>query len=499
MTNRALVVFALVTAGLTVLRVAATRDVGFGDSEALYASYALFPAPTYLDHPGLVGVAMRAIARMGGDAGAPTPFHVHLATTVLAGIAPWVLLGAARLSGAPWHRALMAATVYALVPEIAIGLFAMTPDLLLAYAWPTSLALAVVAFRAPPGGTTAWGAFAVLGTSLGIAVAAKVSAIPLGLAFVVLLVSRPFRPHLRTVPPWAGLALAALVVFPLVRHEGATGWPMLAHRFVATQSEAGVSPRNALAIVFGQLAYLSPFGAFLVVVLGVDLWRRRREDATSEVLAAATFVPLAVLLPLCLWSRVAEPHWLAPAFLALPVHAARRGEIWTRRNVRAARGSAVTGMAVFLLAHLWVLVPKVPSVVPEADAAWDIASELHGWPQVTRAVEEALRDEEALGIAPSDAVVVGPHWVLCAQLRAALPAAIMVGCTTPKGDDFARWAPRTTWEPRETIVHVSDTRFPTRPSFHEHDVVRTREVPIVRGGRRIRTFTVTVLRRHAAT
>ena len=35
-----------------VVRLLAAESVGFGDSEALYASYALFPQPAYLDHPG---------------------------------------------------------------------------------------------------------------------------------------------------------------------------------------------------------------------------------------------------------------------------------------------------------------------------------------------------------------------------------------------------------------------------------------------------------------
>ena len=35
--------------------------IGFGDSEALYACYAMHPQPAYLDHPGLIGVIMQII------------------------------------------------------------------------------------------------------------------------------------------------------------------------------------------------------------------------------------------------------------------------------------------------------------------------------------------------------------------------------------------------------------------------------------------------------
>src|SRR6185503_15989138 len=51
--------FVVVSVVLLAVRLAAARVVGFGDSEALYACYALHPQPAYLDHPGLVGLFAR--------------------------------------------------------------------------------------------------------------------------------------------------------------------------------------------------------------------------------------------------------------------------------------------------------------------------------------------------------------------------------------------------------------------------------------------------------
>ena len=131
----------LVTVGLFGLRLAAARTVGFGDSEALYASYALHPAAAYLDHPGLVG----AVASLLGGGSAPTPQRAHGATIILASVVPWLFFAAARAAGATKGRAAGAALVAATVPELAIGLFALSPDTLLAPLWLASLTCALLA------------------------------------------------------------------------------------------------------------------------------------------------------------------------------------------------------------------------------------------------------------------------------------------------------------------------------------------------------------------
>ncbi len=81
-----------VSVALFALRLVALTRVGFGDSEALYASYALHPQPAYLDHPGLIGAVARAI----GGGTSPSPERAHLVTSVLATLVPWVMMLAAR-------------------------------------------------------------------------------------------------------------------------------------------------------------------------------------------------------------------------------------------------------------------------------------------------------------------------------------------------------------------------------------------------------------------
>ncbi len=479
------------------VRLYASGRVGFGDSEALYASYALHPQPAYLDHPGLVGVAMRAI----GGGTAPDPASAHLVTSIAATLVPWAMALACRAAGATWPRSAATALVVALVPEMAIGLFAMTPDLLLAGAWIGAIAFASMALGSPPGSARAAAAFGAAGFLAGTAAVSKITGVTLLVALGASYATRPARgppfasvDHARTLAPWAGLAAGALMLSPILSFEAAHGWPMLRHRLIDTQAAAGPSLRNVGALLGGQVAYLSPLVAWLAVRAARTAWRDRF-DSIGWLLLACCVVPVAALLPLSLWSRVAEPHWMAPALLSLGPAAARSSPGPSRGMVTASCGLAA---AIVASVYLWVLSPGLLRLAPRSyDARLDLANELYGWPQATRAVREEALASWAPGSAKGDVTVVGPHWVVCAQLEAALRGDFAVGCDTPVPDDFDRWWPRTRWRAADTIVWVTDTRFGPPPSLPTHVLQRVRHVTIERGGRTARVFTIAVLERRS--
>jgi hypothetical protein len=478
------------SAVLVALRAVATSLVGFGDAEALYASYAQHPQPAYLDHPGLIGLAARAI----GVGMAPSPERAHAVTSVLATLVPWAMVMACRASGAGWRRAAAVGLVTALVPETAIGLFGMTPDLLLGLAWVSTLAFAAKALGSRPGENTAWATFAAAGLLAGVAAAAKVTGVLLFAALLVTYASRPARAHARSLAPWAGLAAGAIVNVPVVDFEARTGWPMLAHRLIATQRGAGLSLRNVGALLGGQIAYLSPLVVVLVAFAAREAWRGRR-DAVGTMLLLSCALPLAVLVPLCLWSRVAEPHWIAPALLSLGPAAARAPAAPSRRLVVAA---CALGAGVVAAVHAWVLVPNAIRLAPASfDVRLDLASELYGWPRVLSAVRSEALSVWTPSARRGEVAVVGPHWVICAQLEAGLRGEIPVGCDTPIVDDFDRWWPRALWRNAEAIVWVTDARFGPPPQLAAFSTQRTSHVRILRGGRVVRTFTVALLTRRA--
>ncbi|HEY8041153.1 MAG TPA: hypothetical protein VIF15_15205, partial [Polyangiaceae bacterium] len=378
---------------------------------------------------------------------------------------------------------------------------AMTPDLLLALAWTASLAVIAAAIASPPGGARAAAAFAMGGLLAGVAAASKVSGLLLLAALPAAYLAPPLRRHARTIAPWAGLAAGALVVLPVALFEARAGWPMLRHRLVDTQAASGLSLRNVGALVGGQLLYLSPIAAGLAVLAAREAWRGRG-DAIGRLLVACFLVPLAPLLALCLWSRTAEPHWIAPALLALAPAAARASWTPPRRLVVAS-----CALAAVLVAgvHVWTLVPSAIRLAPASyDPRLDLTNELYGWPRVIAAVREEALESWSPGAERGEVVVAGPHWVVCAQLEAALRGEWPVGCDTPVHDDFDTWWPRARWKEADAIVWVSDARFepwPEIPSYapllSTYVPLRSRDVRIDRDGRVVRVFTITVLVRRA--
>ncbi len=479
-----------VTVALGAARLYAATRVGFGDSEALYAAYALHPQPAYLDHPGLIGAAARWI----GGGTSPGPERAHLVTALGATLLPWLMALACRASGATWRRALVAALVFSLVPEVAVGLFAMTPDLLLALAWTSALACAARALRSAPDSAGAAAGFAGAGVLAGVATASKVTGVLLFAGIAVAYALPGARRHARTLAPWAGLAAGVVVLAPVVGFEARLGWPMIHHRLVDSQPGAGLSLRNVAALVGGQFAYLSPLVAVLAARAAGDAWRGR-SDAVGGLLLACSAGPLAVLTLLCLWSRVAEPHWIAPGLIALVPVAARAPRMPSRRLVTWS--CAVAGTLV-ALAHAWVLVPSLMRLAGNGyDARFDIANELYGWPAAIAAVREEASAMAVPGGSPEDVTVVGPHWVICAQLAAALRHTLPVGCDTPIRDDFDDWAPRDRWRRSDVIIWVNDTRFPDAAAPATHAILKTRSVPVFRDGRVVRLFTIAVLTRRA--
>jgi hypothetical protein len=468
------------------LRLDVASFAGFGDAEALYVSYALHPQPAYVDHPGLIGAMARAIGR----GSAPSPGLAHIVTATLATLVPWIGALAARAAGASWRGAMRTVLVLALVPEIGIGLFGLTPHLPLALAWLGALAFGALALRSPASSFRALIATLGAGGLAGVACLSHATGVLLALALLSALFGRGMLARWKTAAPWAAIGIALVLVLPLLVWEARSDFPMLRHRLIATQGNAGFSLRNLGALVGGQLAYVTPpFLAAAAFVL-TDLARERARDPATRLLWLATLVPAAVLVPLCLWSRVAEPHWLAPAYLALAVHVARRDLVGRKLAV----GSLVTGAVITLLAWLWVRTP-LPVVALGASyrARYDLANDLYAWGPAGRLLEDAVT--RALSETRRLPVVVGPHWTVCAQAHARLEYRVPVGCNTAIRDDFDRWLPRKRWLDAPVVLYVHDSRFQVRPELElpGRAVTSSSQVEIVRGGRVVRTIWVTRL------
>lgn len=477
----------LSSALLLGLRWTLAHRVGFGDAEALYVAYSVHPQPAYLDHPGLVG----ALARLIGRDGVPKPEAVHECTAIVSTLLPWFGVLAARCAGAPLPSAILSFYALAFLPELVIGSFALTPDLLLAYLWIGALGSASLMFRSATGSARALVAALFTGVSVGLACASKASGVLLGVALITASIARPARAHWRTAAPWLAIAVATVFFAPVIFWEVRHGFPLMRHRFVATQSQAGISLRNVGALLGGQLLYVTPpflLAAYLVLR---SLWRQR-DDSTSSLYLAACIVPAAALIALCLWSRVAEAHWLGPAYLSLALGVAH-APVVGRKLALACVG---TGAAVALLGFVWVATPAPMKLLGNGYVArYDLSNDLYAWgPGRDFLRDAAEKVREQTGREP---VVVGPHYIVCAQAHIALDPRIIVGCRTPAGDDFEQWYPAQMWNRKSTLLFVSDDRFAIDAAreFPDRSVVATQHLSVIRGGRIVRTIEITRLDR----
>jgi hypothetical protein len=267
------------------------------------------------------------------------------------------------------------------------------------------------------------------------------------------------------------------------------GFPMLRHRLVDTQHGAGPSLRNIAAAAGGQLVYVTPPLLFAAYKVLRDLYARRNEDAITTLLWSVTVMALPLALLSCL-SRVAEPHWMAPIYLALPLHLARRaGELPTLVPPWLGRLATVFGLAAIVAVHAWVLFPMGPALlgqryVPRYDLANDLFAWRSGMPLVRKALLQSLAPNEP------PVVVVGPHWTVCAQLHAELPASVLVGCEGDIADDFSRWLPKATWDQAPVILYVTDDRFGTEPPLANRHPDAVWHVDVIRGGVPVRRIVV---------
>lgn len=478
--------------GLLALRLDLARTLGFGDAEALYVAYSLHPQPAYLDHPGLVGW----IAGLWGGAGPPSPRRVHVLTAVLATLFPWLGVLTARILGVPWSASLRVYFALALAPQLAIGLFALTPDLPLAYAWLITLSLAGFAFERSEPDLRRLLAYVATGFSAALACLAKASGALLSLGVLIAALGKQQRGRFRTLGPWAALLLFAIVSEPFLRWEVAQGFPLLEHRLSGAAGEVGFSLRNLGRLLGGQLLYVTPpflIGAFVVAR---DLFRRERRSALDRLLQASVATSFFPLLLLCWYSAASEPHWLMPAYLGLALHLARVERVgrWL------ALSACGLGLAVIVAGYVWVRT-DAPIRIGDAFGGYeptlDPSNDLLAWQTGAPLLREAVEDSRRrTGRVP---VVVGPHWVVCAQAEVLLGGRVPVGCASPLETDYDRWLPRSSWRSAPTVLFVTDSRFGSElpPALAEREVLDEREAEVRRAGRLVRKISVIELGRSA--
>jgi len=151
------------------------------------------------------------------------------------------------------------------------------------------------------------------------------------------------------------------------------------------------------------------------------------------------------------------------------------------------------GAAAVIAAHAWVLIPLAPRLLgAKYEARYDLANDLYAWRTGLPLVKRAFAQSVNLEVPPP--IVVGAHWTVCAQLHAALPPSILVGCEGPVPDDFSRWLPRSTWQQAPIVLYVTDDRFgDPDTSLAGRRLDATWQIDIERGGVPVRRISISRL------
>lgn len=339
---------AIAVGAATVRLVMAAVIAPFPD-ETYYWEWSRRLAGGFFDHPPAIAVAIRGGTMLFGD----SPFGIR-SVPVLLGLAAVLaaLALARRIAGD--GAALRASVLLACLPLAGAGLVLATPDApLLCFSAIALLAIvrAVGADATPRAAFTWW---AIAGLACGAAMSSKYTAVLLPATVVVALGIVPqLRRKFATPGPYVAVALASLVMIPVLRWNAQHDW--LSFRF---QLSHGLGPVGGTGIkregdlLGGQLGLVTPI-LFVMLAIAVARALRSSGDAISRLLAIVATLTFAFFM-YSTWRRPAEANWPAPAYIpAIVLLVASEGSLAWRRWLAAgcALGALITAATYLQAAH----------------------------------------------------------------------------------------------------------------------------------------------------
>jgi len=383
--------------GLLFLRLAIAAAVPLVPDEAYYWEWSRRLAGGYFDHPPVIAWLIAGGTALLGD----TPLGVRLLPNVAGTLATAALAWTADALAGP--RAARAAIIaFAAMPLVAVGMILATPDapLLMGIAW--TLLAVVRALGAPVESSAATRWWLAAGLAIGVAMASKFTGIlvPMGLALTCLW-HAPLRARLREPGPYLAVAVASLVMLPVLHWNAAHEW--IAFRFQLGHGLGAGARESLLArelnLLGGQAGLVTPVLLVLLVHAVLGPWRAAR-DGTSEggpdprLMALAGVAGFAlVFFALSATRKRVEANWpaiaWAPAIILFAVRHAARPTPWARRAVGLA--AVISAVALVHVVHPLVRLP----------GGRDPVNQAHGWDGLATAVDSARRTVTAsTGTAP---------------------------------------------------------------------------------------------------
>jgi 4-amino-4-deoxy-L-arabinose transferase-like glycosyltransferase len=346
-----------ILAGFLVARLAFALSLGLGIDESYTIAISRRLSLSYFDHPPLhLWMAHFAALAAGENVVARVPFVAMFSAT------GWIYY---RLTIGLFGREAALLTLFAL--NVTPFFFAsaggwIVPD------GPLLFGLALAAFAAarlffaqPLDNSSAWRLWLVVGVGLGLAGLSKYSAVltAAGLAAFVLL-SSDQRHWLKHPAPYAAAIVVVAMITPVIVWNAQHGWVSFEFQGGRGVPEGGLRPAQFMTMIFGQIAFLSPW-IFVPLVYGLASAFRERADDRRLFLLWLSLPPIVLFTVTPLWGGRGQPHWTMPGwFFAFALMGAwlkqfhfSAGALRRSAFVSAVLLAAIAGVAILQASTGW--------------------------------------------------------------------------------------------------------------------------------------------------
>ncbi|HET8539851.1 MAG TPA: glycosyltransferase family 39 protein [Anaeromyxobacter sp.] len=424
-----------VVASVTLLHVLYAGLVALAPQEAYYWEWSRHLDLSYYDHPPLVAWTIHVATAILGESERAIRAAGALHSAVFA---TFLWLSARRLFGS--RAALAAVSAAATVPLFSLGQVVVTPDAPLLAGWAMAMYFTVRAldddeprWLLGAGFATGW---AVLGKYTGFLLFPQI----LG----ALLLDPRGRRQLRGGWPWAGAALALVLLAPVAVWNAEHDWASFAFQTAGRARAASFRPVLVARFLGLQALLVSPLLLLLLVEAAVTSFRRRHAPAFR--LCAVFSLPLLAVAAAASPFVWVKGNWVAPAYAAALLAAAALALERGRRAARVAGAVIAVALATTTYLHLVPVLPWLPFPARDAGSA--------AWRELAARVEAERRR------LPADAFVAGCNYKVSAELAYYLPDRVHTLSGEVAGDDGLQY--RYWFHPAEIAGHqgivVLDTR-----------------------------------------